>query len=549
MLLWVCAFLRRLQLTEQHGQEALNHFLRRVILGCASNTSANSSNGGNALAPSSVLSPTTSSANSVNAAQLPLYNRLLSLETKRLASDPLLAERWVLALVSGLNDPSATCSDVFKALNLQALLNLVGLSNIEERILLAELQLLALSSDSYGPRSVSQAAEDKRQGFGEKAIDLLVEGYQAGRISSNDLTEHIKSAQWSHEQAAKHLGRVASDACLPGGQDVREQPALLLAVETARVVERTYGADTDSIFRSALEYYCQEMQDGSERRSSMETFYRLNQILIDTLPTPSLDLFHAIIERTELVRISSSNAKALADMVSWLLSRLLERPETVPGSLFVQSIDRIAQNKGYAALDWVKIIDNIDSTSVQYPSEGDAKWNAGFMNGVFTAPTTNGQPAMNRIWAMTDEFRQTSYLSVLFQALPSLSASTLPEDEKLIHMPTIHAEVAENQDYSQSVRTAIEAVSAQNENSIWNIKNLLPTLFKLTEYFASNSNDEEAVRMAQVVREMFEHGTRNSPELVLLAILELKVGLHHTFTREEKADSTTFSATMASISI
>jgi len=502
-------------LTEQHGQEAQNHLMRRLILGAASNPTNGSPN---ALAPSSVLSPTTSSANSISAAQLPLYNRLLSLETKRHASDPFLAERWVAAILSGLNDPSATCSDVFKALDLRALLSLVGLSSFEERVLLAELQLLLLSSLSYGARAVSESAERKRAEFGEQALRILADNHQAGHYPITEFTESIKAAQWTHEQAAKHIGRIASDPWIADSRDELEQQALPFAVETARAIERVFGPETDGIFKSSLEHFRQEMED-SERRSGYQMFIRLNQILLESLPSASAELAQAIVERSDLVHSVAGNAKQLARTISAIMSSLIEGQDVVSGQLFVQGLDGIANKKGHAPLDWVKIVGAIDAELLGHPATVQS-WNSAFMNGVFTAPTAKGEPAIKYIWNLSSEpVKQTSTLSTLFRALPSLTATTLPEEYKLIHMPSLHAEVAEQQDYSQSTRTAIESVSAQNESSIWNIRNLLPVLFTLSE--VPKSNSEEDLILASTVREMFEHGTRNSPELVLLSILKL----------------------------
>lgn len=440
-----------------------------------------------------------------------------------MASDPILAERWVTAFLSGLNDPSTTCSDVFRAIDPQALLDLVGLSAIEERILFAEWRLFTMTDESYGAKSVSQPVDYRRGEIGGFVEDAIKQGYHAGRYATADLVQHMKTASWDIHQAAKHLGRLASDMEGLGDEDAIHISTGMMAVEMASVMSSVFGNDAQYVNVEAVsDSFVFETADG-QRKEPLSIFLRLHKVFVETTQQPNQELYSVVLHKAGMDRNAGSSSKSFAANLSAIVSGLLELEDTIYGPLFVQGFDTLAEEMRHNAPDWAKVIDGI-SPGLRANPAGAETWNASFFNGVLTAANAKGEPALNYIWGLSNEpVRQTSFLSTLFRALPSLDASTLPEEHKLVHMPTLHSEVAENEGYTLNVRTAVEAVSAQSESSIWNIKNMLPTLFALSERQQHESEDE--VQLAQTVREMFEHGTRNSPELVLLSILELKVSL------------------------
>lgn len=212
------------QLVEQHGSEAQNHFLRRLLLATSASSTDSANPGSSASSTTSstsasntsnILSPSSSNSAAAAAAppahQLPLYRNLLTSEVKRLlTSDPYGAEKISTTIQAGLNDPAAATADTFKSIDLRQLVTeRLTLTPVEKAILLLELSQLALSDSIYGIRSASHGATTKRRELGSTAAKLLRSEETLDRF-----VEQFELIRPTPQHASKLLSIIASDIVL-----------------------------------------------------------------------------------------------------------------------------------------------------------------------------------------------------------------------------------------------------------------------------------------------------------------------------------------------
>lgn len=519
---------RHSQLIEQHGAEAQNHFLRRLILSCAPSTSssslpngssgtagsnANGAASANSGPASNVLSPTSTAP---APAQVPLYLRLLSTESKRLISDPLQVDKFVAAILSGLNDASASTSDVFKSLDIAGLVDRLSLSAFEKGLLNLELVRLSLPDDTYGMRSNGPAVASKRRSIGKWAAQAIRwEAFEAFIVE-------LESAQLSEAQAAKvvvlAVERISikddGSAYYGTGSDATPVfPTIEEPIKLCSAIDTVFGHEAaNRIFTNAVSYL--HYPSSSD---SMKTYAReLLSVLVPTSENSSAELAQAIIEHSGA--LASESSRPLEQQVAELLEELVSQVGTTTnllGPAFIEAVDAIARSRGASPPRWDQIIQllltagDIESPTYQ-PTFGFE--DTSFFSSLFTVKA--GGEGFSNLDGLFAKYKEPEYqltaLRVLI-ATPSLNHSfaSLPADEKVIDSQEIAASLAETS-IAMNVRTAIQSQAAQSEISFWNTKRLVPALLR---------SDGDPLPQP-LPKYLFELGLQHAPELVILNLGE-----------------------------
>lgn len=520
-----------LQLIEQHGAEAQNHFLRRLILSCAPSSSSSSTtsagstgaNGGananqsstNASsAASSVLSPTSTAP---APAQIPLYLRLLSQESKRLIRDPLQVDKFVAAILSGLNDPSASTSDVFKSLDIASLIERLSLSAFEKTLLNLELVRLSLPDDTYGMRSNGPAVASKRRATGRwAALAIRNEAFEAFIVE-------LESAQLTAAQAARLVVLVVESISIKDDGSAyygtgSDATPVFASIEEPRqlctAIDAVFGHEAAiNIFEQAVFY----MHFPSSCDSLKSYARELLTVLVPTPETSSSHLIQAIIDHSGV--LASESSRPLEQQVAELLEELISQIGTstnVTGQAFMEAVDGIAQSRGASPPRWDQIIQllltggDIDSTSYQ-PTFGFE--DTAFFSSLFTVKA--GGEGFSNLDGLFAKYKEPEYQLTALRVLittPSLNHSfaTLPVDEKVIDSQEISVSLT-NTGVPMNIKTAIQSQAAQSETSFWNTKRLVPTLLR-TEMEMQES------ALSPLAKYLFEVGLQQAPELVLLRL-------------------------------
>lgn len=546
--------LHSIQLIEQHGTEAQNHFLRRLILSCAASSSSSSaaassnsansssSNGNNTNTgatssstnsssnPSSVLSPTSTAP---APAQVPLYLRLLSQETKRLVKDPLQVDKFVSAILSGLNDPSASTSDTFKSLDIPSLIERLSLSAFEKGLLNLELVRLSLPDDTYGMRSNGAAVTSKRRAIGKWAAQALQ--YE----SFDPFIVELESAQLTDAQASKLVAlaveniSIKEDGSAYYGSGNDGSPIFSSIEEPKRLctaIDNIFGHENAiNIFTNAVSY----LHYPSSSSDSLKTYAReLLSVLIPTPEANSAQLIQAVIEHSGA--LASESSRSLEQQVADLLEELISQVGTttnVAGPAFIHAVDSIAQSRGASPPRWDQIIQllitggDIESTSYQ-PTFGFE--DTALFSSLFTVKA--GGDGYSNLDGLFAKYKEGEYQLTALRVLittPTLNSSfnTLPSDEKIIDSQDISSNLIETS-IPMHIKTAITSQAAQSETSFWNTKRLVPALLQ-----SDNGAATQESSLSPLAKYLFEVGLQQAPELVILSLVGMEqVCFRFTFT-------------------
>lgn len=554
------------QLVEQHSSEALNYLLRRLLLACAPTTgaghstgpatssgAANASTTGSVGTTQSSASSLTSAAsvardassgagNAPSPAQLPLFLRLLQHESKRLASDPLSVDKFTSAFLSGLNDPSASTVDTFRAIDLPALLDKLSLSSFERTLLLLEFAQFILPETAVGPKSASTAAASKRREVAELAIRTFLQASSAGILTPDELISAINAAGLGSEASAKLVARLGSQIAVdiqtgeadyappsPPNRPVTLFPPTQFVREFVHRLEHVFAPDTvDDILCDAISRVnAPSRPDAQARTEAISTFLHLADLLIASPQHASTRAVNGLMNAASISDIfakatPSSSSETLQRTLADILADLLQDPRAhfVQGQSLVQALAQQAREAGPRyAMDWSAAIRNLPLEVRQgaVPSE-----NAGLLATLFSAQLETGTGSeLHLVDILFEKFPSSTLHAYLLDFLINHQfdfAVHRPDTPKLVSLESLAAASKELELGDDTVANIGEQIQ-QVETLGWNHASLAATLFRLGE----TSTEEMIFDIPEAVRALLDRGNQTAPELIFLAILKSQV--------------------------
>jgi CCR4-NOT transcription complex subunit 1 len=220
---------------------------------------------------------------------------------------------------------------------------------------------------------------------------------------------------------------------------------------------------------------------------------------------PSVDVARAVLSRFGMSENAPPDEGTVSDILGGLLS---VTPDELEGGIatdyacVVRAICSIAPRY----LNWSRAVRLLDVPEGLTLAPG-SNWN-GFAAALLAAPRDAQQsPAVAGLWgAWAHRFRQLQILGGLV-ALPADAFSFLALPGRRI------VSVDDVANASQTVKS----LAAQVQNSSWNSLDLIESLTQIAD------TDEHDVRIA--VTEILEKAVKSSAELVLMALVQIPVGL------------------------
>ena len=514
------------QLIEQHGYEAQNHFLRRLLLACAPTTTSPTGSSSNSNS-TSTISPINGSANAPTPIQLPLYLRLLQQESKRLSSDPLAVEKFVSALLSGLNDPSTLTSDTFRALDLRGLIDKISLSPFEQGVLLLEIAQLSLPDVQYGSKANGPAVISKRRDLSSCAVDILrAEHFFEAFI------QDLQNTSLSAVQASKLVATVCTDLPLDIKQgldstineaevdfDRHEKPVLVSIVSQPRMqlfnsaIEQKFGSVSASLILSEA---CLLLRQSTTLELNHAITY-INRFVVSQ-DICTWELLSAIFDH---VGVFAGKKQADQDtaLLLWSLIKDIHSPPIV-GQALVDALSLTADSNGCERIGWSTVIVNLSGTKFWAQSALSAG-KAQFLQSLLSSTLTTGGHLVDAIFdVFPSPAAQVQLIGYLQEQQYDFAVPFLPQEQKVITSNDF-AQTANTSSLSETARAAVAEQLLHVESLMWNHAKLVPFLLQLGDM---PETDDQGYSVQYAVRGILERGIQIAPDLILLSILKIEVG-------------------------
>lgn len=516
------------QLVEQHGAEAQNHYLRRLLLACAptsSSPTSSSSATGNAAnsSPANLSNALSPSGAAPTPVQATLYLRLLVQETKRLVADPLTAEKFVAAFQSGLNDQSATSSDIFKAIDIAALVDKLSLTPFEKGVLLLELCQLSLPDSVYGAKSFSQIVTQKRCEVGSTAANLLRQDE-----TFQGFVQGLANAGLSPQQAAELLAKVASDLTIDQstGEGTYAYPTPATSFtpvpsygvrNVSSVIEAVFGSQSAA---SIIVQACGHVS-WADQPAGLRVADCIDRLIRSTLvSTP--DTMEAIFKAAKVFRdiktdtsVESEVAKVVHELVCFFNG---SRSSCVTAQAIVAGISNaVKAHHPTTTLKWSDIIKSCfdNTTASVHPDQ------MVLLDQILLVEVDSPTSPLSAFWSEWENpLCQLNIIEALLNRDFNFAPPSLPASNKVVSLEEFRGKAQENpHQLDSAVLAVIEGQIAQAEQSPYNHKNLIPLLFKLEEWQPSPPDFQAQTDVEHSARMMIERGSQVAPELELLSIL------------------------------
>lgn len=463
---------------ELHGPETQLHFIRRLVIAST-------------LSSSSVTNPPSS-----------LVIKLLCAEVSRISKDPILAEKFKDSIISS-EPPNST--EVLSTFSLEILFAVpsLGLSNLEKLIFLTPF-LSLLSSNSVEIRNLGKSAV----GLIREVMGGALEQLGVPANGGNDLPE------LSPLGISKLFSILLSDLIIPltdgGVEEVfndEERRSIIMNTVRGRL-----GAEIGS---QTLSHALLEMKfDESNLPTVVEVLVRI----CPALALCSLDLVRGVLNR--FGKLNEGDESEKEEKVAKMLMELVElatKDTELAGSIdlfhFIKSIHEILPS-----LKWSKVIKVYDDPNYNLPDSWGLRLFAAFLP-ICPTPslgnsTTNlnglicglgGDSAIAGLWSeWNHSIIQFNLIErLVYLPIDSFNLSNLSSITKVVR-------IEDGLRASPTVKALVGAVV----NSPWNCKELVGVLVKM---------GSDVGELGGRVRELLERAVKSSPELVLIALVQLEV--------------------------
>lgn len=446
-----------------------------------------------------------------------------------MARDPVSAERFRDAVTQGSDGPGGTDS-VLRSFSLSTLLAnpaLADLSPLERLVFCTPFLALLFNATSSQP-----AATGAKRALGLEAAILIrhvlppaLEQLGAPASSQADL------AELSPLPISKLLSILLSDLTL-GEKDGEGEQVLTDDDRRAIVLAAVRGRLGSEVGSQALTHALGDMSFAlSSPPSPIALLSRLS-------PAPALctpDLVRAVLARFGNLASSETEAAGgggaelrVSAMLFDLVDLALKDAELASGIDLASWIRGVHELQ--PALRWGDVVRAYDSPLRSLPDSWGLRLFANFLS-LFPSPL---DPTPSQSFTLVSAPGGTSAIAGLWSpwANPHLQFSLIDrllclpvESFNLAALTSIH-KVVSIEDAAGASPT-IKALAAAAQGSVWNCRELVATLVRLSE--AQGSGQELAAR----VHEVLERGCKSNPELVLIALVQIEVRLHAGFGTQD----------------
>ncbi|KAM0747379.1 Not1-domain-containing protein [Meredithblackwellia eburnea MCA 4105] len=508
-------------LIDHHGTEPHIHLIRRLITQCAS-----------LLAPTNPNSSQPPPNPSQPSPEPALIFRLLASEVQRMARDPALAERFKDAVVQGPDNPGGQDSVLrsFSLISLFAQPDLADMSPLERLVFCAPfLSLLAPSQPSSPSSSVPLSA---RRQVGIDAATIIrdvfptaIEQLAVPAASPSDI------AELSPLGISRLFSLFLSDLTM--GEREGEGPQAFADQERrAFVLAAVRGRLGASMGAQALAHALNDM--------SFSTTNPPTAIQVLTRLSPNAALCSPELVRGVLARFSNiPNASSLegADSngandnsgggpelrVSAMLGELVDLATTdteLAGDIDLSNLIR-GIHELQPSLRWGDVVRAYDTPSRSLPVEWGLRLFATFL-ALSPSPADPSRPpppppqqqlisgpggtsAISGLWSpwANPQLQFALIERLLYLPPEAFNLSAIPSVVKVVSL-----------DDAANASTTIKALAAAAQGSVWNSKELVATLIRLSE-----ANLQE---LTNKVHDVLDKGCKSNPELILIALIQIE---------------------------
>lgn len=493
-----------LQLIELHGKEPQLHLIRRLIIAC-----------------SSLLAPANPHAIPPNPSQPSpepsLALRLLASEVQRMARDPATAERFKEAVVQSPDGPTASPDSVLRSFSLSTLLAQPALAELSplERLVFASPFLTLLNHSTAS----QPAATGLKRALGVDAaltirnvLPQALDQLGSPAASQQDLPD------LSPISISKLFSILLSD--LTTGEREGDGPQVFQDDDRRAIIfAAVKGRLGTEVGSQALAHAVGDM---SFSPTNPPTPIALLSRLSPAAPLCSFDLVRAVLAR--FGGIPSHEAEAigggmggghelrvaamLCDLVD-LATKDADLGAGIDLSSWVRAVHDLQP-----ALRWSDVVRAYDTPSRALPDSWGLRLFAAFLP-LSPSPSSQfpqlvsregGTSAISGLWSpWANPHLQFALIERLLYLPPeAFNLGAIPGVTKVVSVED-----------AASASPTIKALAASAQGSVWNCRELVATLVRLSE-----ANPAE---LATRVHDVLERGCKSNPELVLIALVQVEV--------------------------